>query len=98
MLSLLLKDLLSDFYLYSLSKTSIRIVAKVIGILVSTFSAVEFGKLHYREFERANCLVLKQNKGNYEAKMVITPNIKQELKWWFTNITGKDGKISHGNP
>ena len=84
--------------LYNLSKTSIKTVAKVIGILVSTFSAVEYGKLHYRELERAKFLALKQHKGNYEANMVITPNMKQELKWWFTNITEQNRKISHGNP
>ena len=50
--------------------------AKVIGILVSTFSAVEYGKLLYRELERANFLALKQNKGKYGAKMVVTPNMK----------------------
>ena len=84
--------------LYGLTRTSIRAVAKVIGILVSTFSAVEYGKLHYRDLERAKFLALKSSKGDYEAHMVITPSMKQELKWWFTHITNQDRKISHGNP
>ena len=47
--------------LYNLAKTSIRTVAKVIRILVSTFSAVEYGRLHYRELEMEKFIALRQN-------------------------------------
>ncbi len=71
----------------SLQKTSkIRDVARVIGLLVASFSAVEYGKLHYRELEQAKIKALKQIKGNYEAYMYITRKMKSELQWWITNI------------
>lgn len=35
------------------TKKKIREVAKVIGLLVASFSAVEFGQLFYRDMERA---------------------------------------------
>lgn len=84
--------------LYNLERSSIRTVAKVIGILVSTFSAVEYGRLYYRELEREKFLALRRNQGNYDADMRITQNMKQELKWWFTNVAKQDRKITHGNP
>ena len=33
-------------------KTTVRELAQVIGVLLSTFPAVEFGKLFYRELEK----------------------------------------------
>ena len=37
--------------LYNATFVSIREVAKVIGVLVSCFPAVEYGRLYYRELE-----------------------------------------------
>jgi hypothetical protein len=34
------------------NKTSIREVSRIIGILVSSFSAVDYGNLHYRILEK----------------------------------------------
>ena len=65
---------------------------------MSTFSAIEYGKLHYREIEKEKSFALKRNKGNYEAVMNITQNMKLELKWWFTNIQDQQRKTTHGNP
>jgi hypothetical protein len=47
----------------------IRNVAKVIGLIVSSFSAIESGKLLYRNVEKGKIEALKKLKGNYEAYM-----------------------------
>lgn len=75
----------------------IRDVAKVIGLCVSTFSAVEYGPLHYRELEREKILALKEKKGNFEANMCITPTMKIELRWWIENVSSQTRKIRHDN-
>ena len=67
-------------------QAKIRKVAQVIGLLVSSFSAVEFGKLHYREIEREKILALKCNKGDFEADMLISDTMKSELTWWVENV------------
>lgn len=79
-------------------RSTIRDVAKVIGILVASFPAVEFGKLHYRELENAKIIALKLNRGNFEGIMHINDRMKSELEWWFTNIHSQYRKIDKGNP
>ena len=76
----------------------IRNVAKVIGLIVSSFSAIEIGKLFYRNLEKEKIEALKKSKGNYEAYMHVTESMKSELKWWYLNIFTQNRKISHGNP
>lgn len=84
--------------LYEKTISTIRNVAKVIGILVASFSAVEFGKLHYREMEREKAGALKVNRGNYDASMHVSIKMKEELQWWFTNVHKQFRKIDKGNP
>jgi hypothetical protein len=40
----------------------IRNVAKVIGLIVSSFSAIEIGKLFYRNLEKEKIEALKKSK------------------------------------
>lgn len=76
----------------------IRDVAKVIGIIVSSFSAVEFGKLWYRNLENAKINALRSSAGNYDSYMHISNLMKEDLKWWIENIQSQFRHISHGNP
>ena len=50
---------------------TIRTVASIIGLFISTFPAVEFGSLHYRQLERQKISPLKNSCGNFDSKMVI---------------------------
>ena len=51
------------------SKMAIREVAQVIGLIVSSFPAVQFGELYCRNLERNKILALRKSKGNYNAPM-----------------------------
>lgn len=77
---------------------SIREVAHVIGLLVSTFSAVEYGPLYYRKLEREKIKALKMNSGKFEANMDITVDMKEDLRWWIENLYQQQRKITRGNP
>ena len=61
------------------SKASIREFVQVIGQMVACFSAVVYGKLHYRQLEREKTHALKVNHGNYDARMQITMFMKTKL-------------------
>lgn len=52
----------------------IRLVAKVIGHLISSLPAVMFGALYYRCLEKDKTLALKVAKGSFEANMSISQN------------------------
>ena len=84
--------------LFLCKMATIRTVAHVIGLIVSCFSAVELGKLHYRELEKGKSLALKENRGNFDAYMRISLLMKSELKWWVDNIHSQYRKIRRGNP
>ena len=84
----------------SLSRTTteiIRKVARVLGLLVSTFSAVEYGRLHYREIEKEKIKALKMSCGNFDSKMLVTDIMKVDLLWWVNNLASQKRHISHGN-
>lgn len=84
--------------LYEAKQARIRAVAQVIGLLVSSFSAVEYGKLHYRELEKSKSIALKLFRGNFEAKMGVNWRMKKELHWWIHNVNTQCRVIDHGNP
>ena len=54
------------------SKATIRLVSRVIGLLVSSFSAVEYGPLHYRNLEMNIIDALKLSAGKFDTEMNIT--------------------------
>jgi len=64
---------------------SIRFVAKVIGILISSLPAVLHGELYYRFLEIGKINALKKSHGNFDAKMKLGVDAKLELEWWKNN-------------
>ena len=76
---------------------TIRRVARVLGLMVASFSAVEYGPLHYRCIEKEKILALKQAKGNFDICMQLSDNMKLELIWWVENLSSQKRRIDHGN-
>lgn len=76
----------------------IREVARVLGLIVSSFSAVDHARLYYREIEKAKIFALKKSCGNFDAQMKITSNMREELNWWFTNVHKQKRVIRHELP
>ena len=72
--------------LISAKFASIRVVARIIGLIVATFSAVELGKLHYRKLERRKVHALLKARGNFNKRMKIDQSMKSELIWWIKNL------------
>ena len=64
----------------------IRSVAQVIGHMVSSFPAIEYGPLYYRKLDKDKSNALAIHKGNFEAPMSISSEAKVELNWWLTNL------------
>ena len=75
---------------------SIRVVAELIGILVSSFTGVEFGHLHYRQLELEKVLALKRVAGDYEKHFFLSERAKAEIQWWIVNVNSELRHIEHG--
>ena len=74
---------------------TIEYVAKVIGYIVSSLPAVQYGALYYRWLEKDKANALKLNKGNDKANMAISEKAMSELMWWSQNITSCYNVIVH---
>ena len=73
-------------FLLASETVQIRSVARVIGHMVSSFPAVEYGPLYYRKIDKDKNDALSLHKGNFEASMNISSEDKDELNWWLTNL------------
>ena len=77
-------------------RNTIRDVAELIGILVASFTGVEYGRLHYRALDKDKVQALKTARGNFDASIVLSSTAKEEITWWIDNIEGETRFISHG--
>ena len=66
--------------------SSIRQVARVIGVLVAAFPAVQYGRLHYRALQFHKIVALKHAHGNFDAIMRVNKEMKSDLTWWTENV------------
>ena len=65
---------------------SIRKLASIIGNLVSSFPAVPYGKLFYRNLELDKINALKFHRGNFDSCCVISSKSMDEIRWWINNV------------
>jgi hypothetical protein len=77
---------------------TIRQVAEVVGLLVSSFPGVEYGQLFYRLLENEKSQALSQARGNFELHMSLSEDSRQDLKWWALHIDTASCPVSHGGP
>lgn len=70
--------------LLKFSDVTIRYLARVIGTMVSCFPATSYGQLHYRCLENLKIVALKQNRGNFNARVKISSkDCINEINWWI---------------
>lgn len=84
--------------LYKKSTATIKSVARVLGLMVASFSAVEYGRLYYRKIETAKIEALRKAKGDFSQAMYITQDVRVDLLWWIENLKSQERVIDHGNP
>ena len=73
-------------------KVSIRHLASVIGLLVvSSFLAVQYGKLHYCNLEFLKTDGLRQH-ATYDAYVCLNSSALEDLQWWRDNVSSHNGR------
>ena len=80
------------------SKMSIREVAQVIGLIVSSFPGVQFGELYYRNLEKDKILALQISKGDYDSPVYLSNESRSELTWWVNNVDSSFKPIVQEDP
>ena len=84
-LQLVCNDLLNARYV------TIRQFARCIGLLVSSFLAVNYAKLHTRYLEIYKTEQLKRLH-DFDKKLYLSKRVCSELKWWVENIASHNGR------
>lgn len=69
-----------------LQKCTIREFASMIGKLGSYCQAVKYGRVYLKDLEREEYYALRDNYGNFEAQMVVSPNTREDFSWWNSNV------------
>ncbi len=77
---------------------TIRQAASLIGSLISSIPAVQFGPLHYRPIEVDRDYNLRLHQGNFDAEMSFSPDSLAELHQWVNNIGAANKKVYHASP
>ena len=80
------------------SYVSIREVAQVIGLTVSSLPAVQYGALFYRNIEIDKNEAFHKNKGNFETLMQLSPESREDLSWWMRTLPQAYKQIDLSNP
>ena len=73
----------------------IRKVAELIGILVSSFTAVQFGPLHYRAIDYDKVRALRTHHGDFDQTMCLSEAAIVEIQWWTDNVKFEVRDIDH---
>ena len=75
------KQLLSE------SAPTIRSVAELIGLMVSSVTGVEFVRLHdYRFLESDKVQALKVALGDFDKSVVLSEDARSDVQWWLDNV------------
>ena len=68
----------------------------MLGLILSSFPGVAYGPLHYHYLERDKTAALTNSKWNFDAKMCISDQASEELKWWIYSIETGCNPINRG--
>lgn len=60
--------------------------ARILGKLVATCPAIQYGWLYTKAMETEKLKALEKVNGDYNSTMNISDAIKADVKWWITNI------------
>ena len=94
--ALKLKQAVTDLFL-NCKNPAIRGVAKVVGLIVSRFPGVAYGPLHYCYLGRDKTTALKTSKWNFDGKMCLSSQARDELMRWIDSIESASNPITRGD-
>ena len=61
-------------------------LAQIIRLMVASFPGVPYRQMFYRVCDNFKNNALAMKGGNFETKITLSHNVKQDLQWWRKNI------------
>ena len=84
--------------LLEIRRPTIRQVAGLIGTMVDLTKGVEYGKNHYRRLEQDKIQFLKLRKGDFDAKMTVSGQGREDISWWLEHVDHGVRRIWESSP
>ena len=88
-----LRSIIENILASPRKKIHIKLLAKIIGIIVSFFPASDLARLHYRKLERFKIKQLRV--GNWKMHVKLNTECLDELSWWVNYLNSDIKKILH---
>lgn len=79
-------------------KSTIRAVAGLIGLMISYLPCLTYGGAYIKTLEIEKNFMLRKHKGNFDAKMSISPAAWEDIEWWVVNLPNAARPIRVINP
>ena len=64
---------------------TIRLVAELIGIIVSSFTGADYGLFHFRALKFEKSQALKEARGTFDGPICLSVTARSEIIWWVEN-------------
>ena len=71
---------------------SIREVAGLVGLMVAFAQGFPYGGAHYKRIEADKIGALRDSRGDFDQRMVLSQQAGWDIQWWMRNIQ-KSGKL-----
>ena len=84
--------------LLNLETVTIRQLAEVVGMLVALEPGADFAPIYYRRAEIFKTDMLRTKKGNFDAKVDLSAEVKADLVWWREHVATVERKITRERP
>ena len=77
---------------------TIRKVARLIGLMVDYSKGIDYGEAYYRRLEGEKTEALRLCQGNFDRKMSLDIEARQDIFWYLDNIDNSSRKIRLQKP
>lgn len=65
-----------------IDQCKIQDLAQFLGVLVAACPGIQYGWLYTKRMERLKFIALREQDNNYEAKVVLSQEVIEDLNWW----------------
>ncbi|KAM4748674.1 LOW QUALITY PROTEIN: uncharacterized protein WCC33_006046 [Rhinophrynus dorsalis] len=90
-----IKTIRKEIRILRQDRFSLRLLARVVGLLASSIQAIFPGPLHYRALQRLKALHLRRGLG-YADVIALSSDAREELLWWLKHLDAWNGKAIFG--
>jgi hypothetical protein len=70
---------------------TVRELSRILGKMTASIQAIFLAPLHYRHLQSAKIKALTAC-GSYEAPVLLTPQAREELRWWIAHMQAWNGR------